>query len=323
MIQQVDPRHDAAAEAEEHEAGSEAADIASDSGIDAQATLILLPPLAPPPLAPPPSAGIEPERWAPEPQTSLASRAAAWLPSRPLALTLLACLLLLVIAGALDGMRQYALIRGQTVDALQHIRDAQALLGAAQFGATPPGRPLGATTLAALDADLAAADQEFAQLSAELDTPSGVVLLGSYIPRLSGRIASAAALVDAAGEACQAGRSLVAGALVVLELRSDGFLDQHGHLTRLGAASPQAATLVQRLQVSMQLAASQLDAAVARARSADFSVLPPTIASPDQIAALHALLAKWPTMRVRLASPESWQQLALAALGAAPLDSVL
>lgn len=306
MAQQVDvPRGEVDEPAPDVVAGGAAA-------LEEQETwVLLLPPLA----------RSEPAPSAPRPFPTLAPRSAQTLDgfrTRPLVLTMLACLLLLLVAGALDGMQQYARVRSQVMDALYHIEAARALLDARQ-----PARSMDAASLAALDTELAAADQEFTQLSAELGDPSGVVLLGAHFPRLSSRIASAMALADAADHACQAGRALIAAARIVLVLRADGLLDDTGRVARRGLASPQAAALLEEVQARMSLAASQLDAAVARAQSADLSILPPSVASPTQVAGLRALLANWPRLRARLVAPDGWRLLVPFVLTGAPLDSVL
>ncbi|HEX6818619.1 MAG TPA: hypothetical protein VF120_09615, partial [Ktedonobacterales bacterium] len=134
---------------------------------------------------------------------------------RPIALTLLFCLLLLVVVGALDGMQQYARIHMQSDDALRHLRAAQSLLDGRQ-----PGAPLSATTLAQVQTQLSAADADFAELEAELGNPSGVVLLGTLVPHLSTRIAAAADLARAGDNACQGLSDLVTAASDLLTLRA-------------------------------------------------------------------------------------------------------
>jgi hypothetical protein len=281
------------------------------SALDEQSTwVLLLPPLAQ--ITPaPPTARPFPTTIPRPTQTRNGLR------SRPLVLTVLACLLLLLVAGALDGMQQYARIRGQVMDALHHIEVARALLD------TRHATPMDAASLAALDAELTAADQELGQLSAELGTPAGVVLLGAHTPRLSSRIVSALALADAGDHACQAGRALIAAARTMLALHADGFLDDPGHITRRGLASPQATALLEQLEASMGLAASQLDAAAAHAQTANLSVLPPSLASATQVAGLRALLANWPRLHTRLVAADGWRLLIPVVLAGAPLDSVL
>jgi hypothetical protein len=204
------------------------------------------------------------------------------------------------------------------VDAVQQIRAAQALLDA-----QPPGRPLNAATLTMIDAELTAADADLARLSAQLTRPSGVVLVGTALPRLSSRIASAVSLVGAAQSACQAGHTLIDAARTILALHDAGFLDDSGHLTPRGRGSQGADTLLQRLRTRVTAAATQLDTAVARARTADLAVLPPSLGSADHVASLRGLLAGWPALHARLAAPDGWQLLAPVILGHAPLAGIL
>lgn len=286
---------------------------------DAQETLLLVPLL-------PPGAGHQShgQVYEQRPQRFVLRRAVpsqrtpASLLRRPLALALLACLCLLLVAGALDGMQQYALIRAQTLDAVAQIHAAQTLLDASQ-----PSHPLDAATLHALDAELAAADHDAALLSGELGAPSGSVLLARMLPGLSARLASAAQLAGAADATCQAGRDLIAGSLLILQLRADGFLDAHGQLTHLGRAKPQAAALIQQIQVQIAQAAAQLDRAAARASSADLAVLPPSVVTSAQRPVVSALIAAEPSLHARLTAPDGWQLLARIVLGAAPVDSLL
>jgi hypothetical protein len=321
MVRQLDKQWDAIAEpAGEQGAGGEleldaTAEAGPGAAIDAQETLLLMPLLSVLASGTGEVVAQRPQRVMLRPASRRAPKG-IW--TRPLALALFACLCLLVVAGALDGMRQYALIRAQTLDAVAHIHAAQALLASTQ-----PDHPLDAATLRALDAELAAADQDAVLLSTELGSPSGAVSLARMLPGLSARLASAAVLASAVDSACQAGRALISGSLVVLELRADGFVDARGQLTARGRGSSLAADLIRQLQASVAQAAAQLDLAVARARGADFGVLPPSVASSDQRAGPPALFAAEPGLRARLAAPGGWQLLARAVLGAAPQDSLL
>jgi hypothetical protein len=257
--------------------------------------------------------------------------------AHPLLLTLLVCLLLLTVVGALDGLRQYARVYSEVMDGARHIHTAWALLDtfdqplvqtsqAPDASHTPgrplPPRPLDASTLDRIDAELGAAAADFAALHAQLASPSGVVLVGTYAPRLAGRIASAATLAAAADEACQAGQALVAGARTLLDLSSSGYIDATRRLTRSGKASSRASALLAQLDASLAQAGAHLDAAVADARSSDLSVLPGSLATSAQRAALGSWLANWPSSQSRLAAAGAWQTLAGVVLGGARLDSL-
>ncbi len=213
--------------------------------IDLQETLYLAPrrsPTSPTRPSESPTAGDE----APEPN----------LGRRPLAITLLCCLLLLFAIGALDGMQQYARIHAQVDDARSHLQVAASLLRSRQ-----PGQPLDTATLAQVSNQLTAAQTDFDELRAELGSPSGVVLLGTFAPRFSSRIAAAADLARGGDDALNGLQSLIAASNDILEMRADGFLDADGAVTRLGRLSPAATLLFLHLRAVLASAASPLDAA--------------------------------------------------------------
>lgn len=233
---------------------------------------------------------------------------------RPLALTLLCCLVLLIVVGALDGMQQYARIHAQVDDALRHLRAAQSLLAESQ-DARQPGQPLTAETLAQVSTQLNAAETDFAALRTELGSPAGVVLVGRLVPRLSSRIAAAVDLARAGDDACQGLADLVTAANDLLALRADGFLDARGQLTRAGLRSPAAAALLLHLHTALASAAGPLDAAARAISPADLGVLPPTLASSADLATLSSSVATWPQTRAQLLAPDGWRLLVPLVLG--------
>jgi hypothetical protein len=232
---------------------------------------------------------------------------------RPLAITLLCCLLLLFAAGALDGMQQYARIHAQVDDARCHLLAAQSLLRSRQ-----PGQPLDSVALAHISSQLAAAQTDFDELQTELGSPAGVVLLGSFLPRLSSRIAAATDLARSGDDALQGVQSLIAASNDILAMRADGYLDANGNLTQLGRLSPAATLLFLHLRADLASAVGPLDAANVAVTPLDFALLPSTLIGSSDLVALNAQRAAWPRTRAQLLTGDGWRLLLPFVLGIPP-----
>lgn len=235
--------------------------------------------------------------------------------SRQAVVAILFCSLLVITSyTAVSGYQQYTRVRAEAVNGVRHLRNVEALL--APYS-KQPGIPDGAT-LQKLQTELVAAQQNFAQVQADLG--GGVISAAAHVPGVAGPVNSAAALAAAASEACFAGLDLVEdGALLVPIVKSSVFASGSPTAPSRTAVTPPAPTLdsalLNTVTVGFEDAVHHLNAAVGYARTADLSALPSSLIKPTQITQLRQLIATWPGTQAKLAEVDDWLKVAPVLLG--------
>jgi Protein of unknown function (DUF4012) len=248
-----------------------------------------------------------------------------WTRRRITAAILIACVLLLVTAGTVDGAMRLNRARIEASDGMQHLKNVEVLLPAK----SNLGAALNDATLKKAGVELKAAEHDFAALRVDLGEPGGTIALASHLPKISDTISTSAALAAAADEACLAGLDLVSTGQTVLAVLKGGFF-----ASQPGTASPppppgtppppvlNSKTLAQ-VKSSFENAIVHLNAAVAYAQNADLSTLPSSLVKPKQLDQVRALIANWPSMRQQLAQADGWLEVAPAILGATTPEHLL
>lgn len=239
-----------------------------------------------------------------------------WRSHRALIVVMLASLLLLAFSGsayeAYKVYQQYLLVRADVASGLQHLNRVEQLLQPETKQLSLPD----AATLAALQTELQAAQQDFARARTQM--AQGAIGLASNVPGAVDTLNTAYRLTRAADEACQ-------GGLLALHVLNDLSPLLHGGL--LGAASPSGAgatppsqpvlTMATLEQVTSEytVARADLEAAIADLQGADLSTLPTNLLSPAQRNSIRQIITRWPAVEVQLTKAAAWLQVAPTLLG--------
>lgn len=238
---------------------------------------------------------------------------------------LIACVVLLVAAGAVDGALRLSRVRAEASDGMQHLKNIEAMLPSKN----DLGAALNTTTLQKMGVELKAAERDFAALRSDLGDPGGTVFLAAHLPKLGDTVSTGAALAAAADEACLAGLALVNTGQTALEVLKGGFFapvaGTKPTATPPGTPPPpvlNTQTLAQ-IQANFETAMGHLNAAVAYAQNADLSTIPSALVKPKQLDQLRGLIANWPSIRQQLAQADGWLTVAPAILGATSPEHLL
>lgn len=237
---------------------------------------------------------------------------------RTVALIVLACVLLVVAAGAIDGAIRVSQVRAEASDGMQHLKNVEALLPSKNN----LGAALNAVTLQKAGVELKAAEHDFAALRMDLGAPGGTMYLAAHLPKVGDTVSTGAALAAAADEACLGGLDLVSSGQTALAVLKGGFFAPKPGVTPppLPPGTPPAPLLnvatLAKISSNFENAIAHLNAAVAYAQNADLSTLPSSLVKPKQLAQLHGFITNWPSIRQQLAQVDGWLSVAPVVLGA-------
>lgn len=241
-----------------------------------------------------------------------------WTRRRITAVIMIACVLLLVAAGAVDGAMRLSRARAEASDGMQHLKNIEAMLPSK----SDLGSVLNEATLQKVGGELKAAEHDFAALRMDLGDPGGTIFIAAHLPKVGDTVSTSAALAAAADEACLAGLDLVNSGQTALAVLKGGFFASKPGTTPPpqppGTPPPPVlnAQALAQLKANFENAVTHLNAAVAYAQSADLSTLPSSLVKPKQLDQLRGLITNWPSIREQLAQVDGWLTVAPALLGA-------
>jgi hypothetical protein len=219
-------------------------------------------------------------------------------------------LLLLTIVGSVDAILRYNQVRSLAADGVRHLRVVQGLIQS-KGGV---GGLLDATTLQTADAELKAAQSDFHELRAQLDSPTGTLFLASHTPVLGGTLGSAATLAAAADEACSGGLSAVHGLELAMPVIKGGLFAADGASGTSSGPTLDAA-LLNAITADLDGGLAHLLLAGQYASTADVGALPSAFLKPSEAAQLRALRASWPALSTQLTAARQWLAVAPRLLG--------
>jgi hypothetical protein len=227
---------------------------------------------------------------------------------RVLSLVLLACILLIALAGVVGAVQtydQYSTARSQAVDGINHLKRVQTLIKplTKQFSIPDPG------TLQSIENELTLAEGDFA--SARSILGGWNFSLAGHMPIIGNTATSGMSLIVAADEASLGGLALVHAIETAQPLLHAGFL---ASATKPATPVLTEAMLTQIAQ-DVDTAMGHFDTAVGLVRVSDLSTIPTSLVSTSTRAGLSDFLTQWPNVRGQIQNVQSWLQLAPAILG--------
>ncbi|HEX5547205.1 MAG TPA: DUF4012 domain-containing protein, partial [Ktedonobacterales bacterium] len=227
---------------------------------------------------------------------------------RILSVTLLACILLLALAGVVGAVQtydQYSTARAEAVDGIKHLKQVQSLL---KPFAKQPAIPDPAL-LASVKRELTLAEADFADARGILGGWN--FSLAGHMPIASDPVSSGVSLIVAADEASLGGLALVNAVETAQPLLHAGFL-----ASETKPATPVlTAAMLSQITDNFETAVGHFDTAIALVQTADLTVIPTSLVNDSTRASLSDLLTQWPTMRGQLQNVQSWLGAAPALLG--------
>ncbi len=176
-----------------------------------------------------------------------------------------------------------------------------------------------------------AAQHDFASLYTDLANPGGTFFIADHAPVTGSIFHSAAALADAANEACFAGLDLVNSAQMLSGVLKAGFFaSPPATSTTTTTGKPPAAppppltaAVVAQLQHNVEDALAHLNTAVAYAQGADLSVIPSALLKPKQLDQIRQVLTNWPQIQTQLAEVDAWVKAVPQLLGVTTPENFL
>jgi len=227
---------------------------------------------------------------------------------RVLSVTLLACILLLALAGVVGAVQtydQYSTARAEAVDGIKHLKQVQSLMKPLAKQPAIPDPAL----LASVKRELTLAEADFADARGILGGWS--FSLAGHMPIASGTVSSGVNLIVAADEASLGGLALVNAVETAQPLLHAGFL-----ASETKPATPVLTeAMLSQITDNFETAVGHFDSAVALVQTVDLTVIPTSLVSDSTRASLSDLLTQWPTMRGQLQNVQSWLGAAPALLG--------
>jgi hypothetical protein len=223
--------------------------------------------------------------------------------------TLLAVILLISGFGAVDGLMRYSSMTSLAKTGMQHLRAAQAIVGASK---NAPTILFDTTKRGALTSELTAAEQNFSQLRAQLHAPGGSLWVASVTPGLSGTTQSAARLAFAADEACLAGLALLQiGPIASTWLAGDIILSASDTAPKGGVNQEQ----VSEIAGAVRDALAHARLAINSISLSDLAAMPGSLVSATQRAQLEQFIRDKDKVQEQLSIFASWIDLLPALLG--------
>jgi hypothetical protein len=228
---------------------------------------------------------------------------------RVIAITLLVVLLLVSGYGAVDGLMRYSSMTSLAKSGMQHLRAAQAIVGATK---NAPTILFDATKREALTSELIAAEHDFSQLRAQLHAPGGSLWVASVTPGLSGTTQSAARLAVAADEACLAGLALLQiGPIASTWLAGDIILSASDTAPKGGLNLDQ----VNQIAAAARDALAHARLAINAISLADLAAMPGSLVSASQRTQLEQFIRDKDKVQEQLTTFAGWIDLLPGMLG--------
>lgn len=253
-------------------------------------------------------------------QESRSSGQTSWWRAHSRALLIALVVLVLLTAGSgIDALIRYSHDRSLASDGMRHLRAAQALMPGGQI----INVLIDAAVLPKVTAELSSAEQDFSALRSDLGAPGGTLFLAAHTPGIGGTISSSAMLAAAADEVCLAGLAAVRIAPSVQQYVHGGIFAKTTPTPNAPPPAPLTAATFASMSSAWATAKIHISNAIDFASHADLSVIPGSLVSGKQVAALRGLLSNRANLQKQLDQVDGWLKVAPQLLGVATPERFL